>query len=938
MDPSQSAEDAFLAYRCTREPAALAKVYDHASPRLLSVAMHLTKSPATAEDVVQDTFLIALENPDRWDETKPLLPWLLGILSNRVRQVDGLSRRAIDPARLLVPDSADPQEDSEATELLAQVDDAITHLPQPYRGVVLLRLRNGLSPADISIALGRNPNTVRTQLARGMEMLRKVLPTSVGILLAGKLSAGTVPSTSRQVVLQRATDILAKLTAQHRIGLIRRATLAVTGVVAACVLTWTLWPAIPTAALQWHSVEPTATPATDAAEAGMQPDTRTTATNTRNESVPLGAADITVLVRGSGLPVALVELEPLGQSPRLFVHNYAYPQRQWRAIESAKPLARVSWRSGFTAANGRCAFDDLEPGYWACRTLGITEVFKVEAGKAARVRIAAPDNTTVVQGLVLAADGRAIAGAPIWKVNRRVRSSSVIITHSDTQGRFTAAVPPLATLGAFHAGFAPIAITVSAREWSPQRNVVMQFLEPGASVSGQVLAADGKPRAGVVVEVGQVGDLGVAWANNEPQVLARVHRTTTDADGHYRFDSLVPGHTVLRARTESHGVAQHPIDLVAREHLQRNLQLPSECILTGQLTDASGEPAAGVIVRIGGRQAFGRCSTLTDAEGCYQLRGISPGRSTVIATDLDGRFAWHDLTLDAGDHVEWTTAVLHENLTIAGQVVDTRDQPIANAWLVHHRGQGHTIHQLGPDGHFSIPVNERDAGTPGSVQVFDRDPRDHRGALTGDIVAVLPQVRPSANLHKIRVPDRVANSSLRGRIVVAPGTPVAGTGTLLGTRERRAWRMHFDLQADGSFLVNGLPEGTYRIRLDRVQRRSFGPFQLASGQRLVLGDVRLAQEALTPPEHLRRFSLLFPDRTAGSDAVTIEVHDGSGWLVNRKMQAATSNGAPSIFMMLPAGTFEVRATSASGLVAKRTLVVAPDEPVRRAVMLEFEQP
>ena len=86
MPAESPVEDAFLAYRATRDPAALAAVYDGCVARLLAVAMHLAGSSAAAEDAVQETFLFAMQNPERWDETRPLVPWLLGILGNRLKQ------------------------------------------------------------------------------------------------------------------------------------------------------------------------------------------------------------------------------------------------------------------------------------------------------------------------------------------------------------------------------------------------------------------------------------------------------------------------------------------------------------------------------------------------------------------------------------------------------------------------------------------------------------------------------------------------------------------------------------------------------------------------------------------------------------------------------------------------------------------------------------
>jgi len=203
---------------------------------------------------------------------------------------------------------------------------------------------------------------------------------------------------------------------------------------------------------------------------------------------------VTVLARAVGLPAATVQLEPI-RDPRVFVHNYSRPFGNWQSIVSARPLSRDQWRHGTTADNGRCTFADLSPGYWVCRSLGIDKLFRVQPGQHSDLRIDAPENTTILHGVVLARDGAPIPDAPIWKLNRRIRSASVIVAHSDQNGRFSAAVCPLATLGAFHPGLAPVAVTVPQARGSQQRHVVLQFREAGAQLTGRVLDASGRPRA-----------------------------------------------------------------------------------------------------------------------------------------------------------------------------------------------------------------------------------------------------------------------------------------------------------------------------------------------------------------------------------------------------------------------------------------------------------
>ena len=102
------ADRAFARYQAKGEPKALAKVFDLLAPELLLVAAHFAQDEAEAEDLVQTTFLEAIESVGRFDPTRPLRPWLIGILIHRVRRARDKAKRALDPSRLPVPRQVDP--------------------------------------------------------------------------------------------------------------------------------------------------------------------------------------------------------------------------------------------------------------------------------------------------------------------------------------------------------------------------------------------------------------------------------------------------------------------------------------------------------------------------------------------------------------------------------------------------------------------------------------------------------------------------------------------------------------------------------------------------------------------------------------------------------------------------------------------------------------
>ena len=62
-------------------------------------------------------------------------------------------------------------DDTEKTEIA----EILRHLPEKYREVLYLFYYEDLKTADIALLLKRNESTVRTQLQKGRELMRKML-------------------------------------------------------------------------------------------------------------------------------------------------------------------------------------------------------------------------------------------------------------------------------------------------------------------------------------------------------------------------------------------------------------------------------------------------------------------------------------------------------------------------------------------------------------------------------------------------------------------------------------------------------------------------------------------------------------------------------------------------------------------------------------------
>jgi len=152
---------------------------------LYGYAMTLARNQAEAEDLVQETYLRALQAFERLRPDSNLKSWLFTILRNiRLNQVrDGVSK----PPVMAMDDPSDcPRqfEDKSAKDPLflymnkakqADVQKAIEALPAVYREIIVLREFEELSYDEIAQILDCPPGTVMSRLSRAREKLKEML-------------------------------------------------------------------------------------------------------------------------------------------------------------------------------------------------------------------------------------------------------------------------------------------------------------------------------------------------------------------------------------------------------------------------------------------------------------------------------------------------------------------------------------------------------------------------------------------------------------------------------------------------------------------------------------------------------------------------------------------------------------------------------------------
>lgn len=202
----------FLRYRRTGDVRLLGNVFDRAAPELWRFAAHLCADRHDAEDAVQTAFLAAIENRDAWDEARPLVPWLLGVLANRVREQRRREGRVVDAARAGAPmPELDPSAVASQRELDARLASSLVALGEPYTTTLRRHLFEGLAAVDLARELGVPAGTVRMRLHRGLERLRELLPAGLGTAGMASVAAPLVLTNSAKAAMRE--QVLAKAVA-----------------------------------------------------------------------------------------------------------------------------------------------------------------------------------------------------------------------------------------------------------------------------------------------------------------------------------------------------------------------------------------------------------------------------------------------------------------------------------------------------------------------------------------------------------------------------------------------------------------------------------------------------------------------------------------------------------------------------------------------------
>jgi RNA polymerase sigma-70 factor (sigma-E family) len=155
--------------------AAITEIYGAHYRSLVRLATLLVHDVATAEEVVQDSFVALYAALHRLRDSDKTLSYLRAAVVNRSRSV--LRHRVVVDRNAPKPAPDMPSAEHGALALIerSSVIAALRSLPERQREVVVLRFYADLSEAQIAAAMGITRGAVKSHTSRAMAALRSVL-------------------------------------------------------------------------------------------------------------------------------------------------------------------------------------------------------------------------------------------------------------------------------------------------------------------------------------------------------------------------------------------------------------------------------------------------------------------------------------------------------------------------------------------------------------------------------------------------------------------------------------------------------------------------------------------------------------------------------------------------------------------------------------------
>jgi RNA polymerase sigma-70 factor (ECF subfamily) len=178
MDPRHERDEWHMAQVALGKRDHLEPLIRRYAGPLLTFIRRMVGDAHRGEELFQEVFLAVWLKRRQYEFPRSFKSWLYAIALNRCRA--DFRKRTLGEVTSLDDDASEspgpsPADTAIATETAAIVAAAVMRLPPQQRTVVVLRVWEGLSYAEIADIVGRSEGTVRAHMHYGLAALREYL-------------------------------------------------------------------------------------------------------------------------------------------------------------------------------------------------------------------------------------------------------------------------------------------------------------------------------------------------------------------------------------------------------------------------------------------------------------------------------------------------------------------------------------------------------------------------------------------------------------------------------------------------------------------------------------------------------------------------------------------------------------------------------------------